>query len=73
MNIYRAYTGKDNSLMLENLEKLAKKIPVERIVVRLPLIPEFNTDADRQKSKKLLSQMGITCFDAFEYKIKTKK
>ncbi|MBE6619112.1 MAG: radical SAM protein [Ruminococcaceae bacterium] len=72
-NIYRAYTGKDNSLMLENLEKLAKKIPVERIVVRLPLIPEFNTDADRQKSKKLLSQMGITCFDAFEYKIKTKK
>lgn len=72
-SIYRSYTGKDNALMLENLEKLAEKIPSERIVVRLPLIPEFNTDADRKKSEKLLSEMGITQFDLFEYKIRIKK
>jgi pyruvate formate lyase activating enzyme len=71
--IYRSYTGKDNSLMLENLEKLLKIIPSERIVVRVPIIPEFNTDEDRQKTKKLLSDMGITQFDFFEYKIKSRK
>jgi pyruvate formate lyase activating enzyme len=71
--IYRSYTGKDNSLMLENLEKLLKIIPSERIVVRVPLIPKFNTNEDRQKTKKLLSDMGITQFDFFEYKIKSRK
>ncbi|MBQ2251495.1 MAG: hypothetical protein II329_00865, partial [Clostridia bacterium] len=69
----RSYTGKDNSHMLENLEKLLKIIPSERIVVRVPLIPKFNTDEDRQKTKKLLSDMGITQFDFFEYKIKSRK
>jgi pyruvate formate lyase activating enzyme len=42
-------------------------------VVRVPIIPEFNTDEDRQKTKKLLSDMGITQFDFFEYKIKSRK
>ncbi len=69
-DIYRNYTGKDNSLMLQNLEMLAKIVPPERIVVRLPLIPEFNTDENREKSKKRLSDMGIMNFDLFDYKIK---
>ena len=68
--IYRSYTGKDNTLMLENLRKLLEIVPSERITVRVPLIPEFNTDEDRQKSKKLLFDMGVTQFDFFDYKIK---
>ena len=68
--IYRSYTGKDNSLMLENLKKLLEIIPSERVTVRIPLIPKYNTDEDRQKSKKLFSDMGITQFDLFDYKIK---
>ncbi len=69
-DIYLNYTGKDNSLMLQNLEMLTKIIPPERIIVRLPLIPEFNTDENREKSKKRLSGMGIMNFDLFDYKIK---
>ena len=68
--IYRSYTGKDNALMLENLRKLLEIVPSERITVRVPLIPKFNTDEDRQKSKKLLFDMGVTQFDFFDYKIK---
>jgi hypothetical protein len=36
----------------------------------LPLIPEFNTEADRTASRKLLEQMGIQKFDPFPYRVK---
>lgn len=67
-DIYRRYTGKDNALMLANLQKLVQLVGAERIVVRLPLIPEYNTDEDRQSSKEILSAMGITNFDLFAYR-----
>ena len=59
--------------MLENLRILLDKVGSERIVVRIPLIPQYNTDEDRQKSKELLARMGVTRFDLFDYKIKEKK
>lgn len=67
--IYRSYTGKDNDLTLSNLRGLLEMVGSERIVVRLPLIPQFNTEADRSRSKAFLSEMGITQFDEFTYKI----
>lgn len=67
-DIYRRYTGKDNALMLVNLQKLVNLAGKDRIVVRLPLIPEFNTDEDRLRSKEILSAMGITNFDLFTYR-----
>lgn len=66
--IYRAYTGKDNTRMLENLKGLLSLVGPQRITVRLPLIPGYNTEEDRQKSRQLLTQMGITRFDLFTYK-----
>lgn len=66
--IYGAYTGGDVRLPLKNLKLLIRLCGAERITVRLPLIPGFNTDADRDRSEKLLSEMGITRFDRFEYK-----
>jgi pyruvate formate lyase activating enzyme len=68
--IYRRYTGRDNEQMLSNLQKLVSLIGPERIVIRMPLIPEFNTDEDRQKSKALLEEMGVTQFNFFNYIIK---
>lgn len=68
--IYRSYTGKDNALMLRNLEVLLKLVGPERITVRLPLIPEFNTEADRSASRALLEEMGIRKFDPFPYRKK---
>lgn len=71
--IYRRYTGMDNTLMLENLKKLAALIGPERITVRIPLIPEFNTAEDRLRSRTLLEEMGLTQFDLFTYKTDRKK
>ncbi len=66
-DIYRRYTGRDNALMLSNLRRLLTLAGPERITVRLPLIPEFNTEADRAASQAQLSAMGIRKFDLFSY------
>jgi len=68
-DIYRHYTGQDNFLALDNLKRLAEQIGPEHIVVRLPLIPEFNTEVNRQNSQDLLAGMGISQFDLFTYKV----
>lgn len=65
--IYQHYTGQDNGQMLENLQKLVALMGTERIIVRLPLIPNFNTENDRQNSQTLLQSMGVTRFDSFTY------
>ncbi len=65
--IYRRYTGQDNARMLENLQKLVALVGTERILLRLPLIPEYNTEIDRQASQSRLEAMGITRFDRFSY------
>lgn len=65
--IYRAYTGKENTKVLENLRLLLTLVGAERITVRLPLIPGYNTEADREASKKRLADMGIGEFDCFPY------
>ena len=66
--IYRRYTGQDNGRMLENLRKLLALVGPERIVLRLPLIPGYNSEADRQESRARLEDMGITHFDLFTYR-----
>jgi len=69
-DIYKSYTGKDNALMLSNLQKLVALIGTERVVVRVPLIPDYNTDQNRQKSRAVLQGLGVTQFDFFTYKTK---
>ena len=71
--IYRRYTGIDNARMLENLEKLVHLVGTERIIVRIPLIPEYNTEEDRCKSQQRLQAMGITRFDRFTYLTDTQR
>lgn len=71
--IYRAYTGQENEKVLENLRLLLSLVGPERITVRLPLIPGYNTEGDRQTSQRLLTQMGITNFDCFTYQTQISK
>jgi len=66
--IYRSYTGQDNQRMLENLRQLVALVGPERITVRVPLIPEFNTKENQLASVERLQAMGITQFDLFPYK-----
>ena len=67
-DIYHRYTGQDNSLMLGNLERLLALVGPDRITVRIPLIPDFNTEDDQQRSRQKLEEMGIRNFDLFTYK-----
>lgn len=69
-DIYRSYTGQDNRLMLDNLKGLLSLVGPERIILRLPLIPEYNTEQARQKSKDALTKLGITQFDIFTYQVR---
>ena len=65
--IYKTYTGIDNSVVLANLEWLLKSGDPYRILVRVPHIPEFNTDEDVAKSIERLKAMGVMDIDEFQY------
>ena len=68
--IYRRYTGGDQSLMVSNLRCLLHLIGAERILVRVPLIPNYNTAEDQANSVSSLKALGITRFDLFPYIIR---
>ena len=62
--------------MLENLAGLVNEMraagqdPAEHIVIRIPLIADFNTDGDRQKSAERFATLGLKKFDFFTYIIR---
>ena len=69
-DIYRDYTGQSNALVLENLRMIADTRRQSDCIVRIPLIPGYNTDADRENSRKALEALGFTRFDLFTYQIR---
>lgn len=66
-DIYKAYGRKENKQVVSNLQWLAANGHADKVIIRLPLIPEYNTDEDRQQSQKELEEMGFTNFDKFNY------
>ena len=69
--IYRAYTDKDNQQVIANLAWLSTHAKrKDRIILRLPLIPDFNTEEDRKHSREALERMGFEHFDEFEYVVR---
>lgn len=68
--IYRRYTGGDNAQVLENLKKLVQYVDTERLTLRLPLIPHYNTEEDRQRSSQWLKEIGVRNIDWFTYRVK---
>ena len=42
----------------------------ESILVRVPLIPDYNTVEDQNKSAEKLREMGVERLDLFEYRVK---
>lgn len=69
-DIYKAYTGKDNVLVLSNLQWLLQHGDPNRIMVRVPHIPDFNADEDVLQSMEQLKKMGVKHFDEFQYIIR---
>ena len=68
--VYCAYTGKDATLAHENLLHLKDLVDPSRILVRIPLIPGYNTEAHQARSAEILKALGFTRLDIFPYIIK---
>ena len=66
-DIYKAYGCKENKQVVSNLQWLAANGYADKVIIRLPLIPEYNTEEDRQRSQQQLEEMGFTNFDKFNY------
>ena len=66
-DIYKAYGCKENKQVVSNLQWLATNGYADKVIIRLPLIPEYNTDEDRLRSQQQLEKMGFTNFDKFNY------
>ena len=72
--IYERYTGQSGQQAYDNLQWLLQQDGMkERVMVRLPLIPEYNNEEDIARSKATLEEMGASLFDEFQYIIKQKK
>jgi pyruvate formate lyase activating enzyme len=67
--IYKAYTGRDNAPVKENLRALLALVSPERVTVRVPRIPGYNTEADVAASVAELRAMGVEHLDVFHYKM----
>lgn len=69
--IYKSYTGKTNDQVMENLE-LLRGIP-DKVKIRIPSIPEYNTKEDQDRSVAKLKEMGFSDFDLFGYRTEINK
>ena len=68
-SVYRAYTGRENAPVKENLALLLSLVGADRVTVRVPRIPDFNTAAHVEASVRELQGMGVGLLDLFDYKI----
>ena len=57
-SIYENYT-KVPSIITEQLQNLKKLVPLDRITIKVPLIPNFNTKVDVDSSIGVLKKMGF--------------
>lgn len=66
--IYKRYTGQDNRRALDNLQWLLSHDGMaDRILVRVPHIPDFNIGEDIRRTRDYLTSIGITRIDEFTY------
>lgn len=72
-DIYQRYTGRDNKNVIANLQQLIDNNRQCDTIIRIPLIPKFNTPTDQEKSKTQLKAMGFKQFDIFTYTTKKAK
>ena len=65
--IYKNYTGADNLKVYDNVLRLSHKTGKEKLLIRIPKIPNYNTEKNIQESVKLYSNLGN--IDIFNYEI----
>ena len=67
-DIYLWYTGMAIDQTLLNLKHLLEVFPRDSVVVRVPLIPGFNTTEDVDRNKQHLIASGFTRIETFRYR-----
>ena len=69
-DVYRRYTGQDNRIVCENLRRLIDLVGPERVRIKIPRIPGFHTDEDRERSARIAREMGYTNIEFLDYTVK---
>lgn len=70
-DVYERYTQHPQTDMIANLKWLMDNVDdADRVEVRLPHIPEFNTQDDVNNSRSMLEKLGIKNFDEFDYVVR---
>lgn len=72
-SIYESYTSKSNQQVIKNLKFLAQQNLADKITIRVPLIPGFNTADDQEKSIAFLKELGFKNFNRFTYLTDTER
>lgn len=65
--IYKSYTGKDNSWVLNNLKYLVEHGAADKITARIPYIKGYNTKEETELSREVLQLMGVNSFEFVNY------
>ena len=68
--IYKDYTTKDNSQVLNNLRLLSINKIQDKCLIRIPFIPNFNSQQNIEYSINQIKNMGFTNIDVFNYRLK---
>lgn len=65
--IYKKYTGKEIYPLIDNLSKMAKYLELSKLHIRIPLIPEYNSWEDVEKSVLTIVELVGVKPEVFEY------
>lgn len=68
-SIYKLYTGSNNEIVINNLKELQQCGFSDRVLLRLPLIHEYNDEDDILRNRHKLVEMGFSRFNEFKYRI----
>lgn len=63
--IYQSYTQRSNERVISNLKILSEARA--NVMIRVPQIPEYNTETDVNASMEQLKALGFSNFDKFTY------
>lgn len=61
---HKAFTGRDNALILENFRRLCESFPDRPIIARTPVVPGFNDNVEAlQAIVDFINEVGASCTD----------
>ncbi|MCR5136273.1 MAG: radical SAM protein [Oscillospiraceae bacterium] len=67
--IYQRYTGGNNARVIGGVKLLLQNLGPERVLIRVPHIPEINTPENVTRSIAQLRELGVERIDEFSYVI----